>query len=374
MKLLSLGCALILFIAQSVNAAHVHKSKNLNLDIYGDLGIALYFGDQEKADGNAGEPALTQIRADGIIGFDANVILPNSYKVGLVTEIEAFTEIETAYLYFAGPFGKFRIGQDDNVSSYLHLTIPEFLAPGLATIEWSDYNFNPRTSVTGEDDLQFGDTTYLTYDDVALQVSYLSPPIQGFQFGMSWTPDPCNNLLEEDKLSLIGSSPNCLNEANDGYIVNNVITAGVQFGRIEGDLRWGLSANYMSGNGSSKGNLPYGYSFGLNVTYLGFQFGGAWQNNSNFNAPEIADKTWIIGLAYHQDNWRVGTAYRRSRRKFQSGSEMKMNEEVELGLAYELGAGFWTSLFFEYVKDEDPEENNRTIDSVGGGIIFSYAF
>jgi predicted porin len=371
---------LLLAIAQPANAVEVYKSKTLHLDVYGDAAVGVYVGDQDsylKDDGMEEKPSATQFRADGVFGVDANSILSNGYKVGLLAEIELYSEIETFYIYLTGPFGDVKIGQADNVSSYLHLYHPEFLAPGLATVDWSDFSFQSRNSVNEDNAKQAGDSTFFTYDDIAFQVVYLSPNIQGFTFGVSWTPDPCARAGEE-----VSTRGQCADDATT-YTISDVITTSAQFARKEAfGLAWGLSVSYLTGNRDESTNTPYGYSLGANFGLANFELGGSWQNSRNLNDANVEDRVWTAGIVYNHkprnaNEWRIGTTYRQSRRDSVSeGSreQTRTNRELEAGIAYELGNGLWSSLFLEWVIDKDPREETNRVQSFGGGIILNFAF
>lgn len=381
----SVATLALLFSLTAANAVEVYKSKVINLDIYGNIALGLGVGTHGAymVDGALRNPSGTQFRADGIFGVDAYTIAPNGYRIGARAEIELRGKIETFKVYLSGPFGEFMFGQAENASNYLHLTHPEYLAPHLATLDWTDFAFYPRNSANeGGTGLQFGDSTFLGYDDIALQLVYLSPTIQGFSFAISWTPNPCSNIGSPSVFKGSSGSDECgkiqanaLVPAQKDYTIANVITLATRFARQESfGLDWAVSGAYLFGERTAGGNKPYAYSLGLNASYAGFHIGGAWQNSSNLNDANLEDKVWTAGIAYHKDNWRIGSAYRQSRRVMDDNASIAFNREVEVGLSYELAKNFWTSISFEYIWDRKTDAVPRSTKSLGGALYLSYAF
>lgn len=352
----------------------VYKSKAGKLDVYGDVSVAILAGKQDVVD--AGTPSTGQIRGDGRIGINAAAFLKNSYKVGLFAELEISATFEDYHIYLSGPFGELKLGQTDNASVFLHLYHPEFLAPGIDTVDWSDFQFAARSSVGGGP--QIGDSTFLLYDDLAYTLTYLSPSIQGFQFGASWTPDPCASFDNSHNSNINNSRPigdDCSAGLESSYTIQNVVTFATQFSRKESfGLAWGVSAGYLFGERATATNTPYAYNLGVNLSFDNFELGGSWQNSRNLNAADLEDKVWTVGIAYSKDNWKIGGAYRQSRRDDDPKIADKTNREIEVGLAYELGKGLWTSISFEYVVDRDLTATPTNWKSYGGGLILTYQF
>ncbi len=375
---------ILFFLAVSpASAAEIFKSSDVNLIIDGDITTAIFITGQDDnidAEGAVTKYSTGQVRADGRIGFQAETVLDNGYKVGTRFEMELTSSLDQAYIFMSGPFGEIHLGQIDNVSVFLQLYSPEFLAPAIDTVDYPDFQAYGRSSVG--DGPQFGDSTFITYDEVSHKLNYISPRIQGFQFGIGWTPDPTATFDNSTGEGLQGRNE----DDSNGYNVENIVTFAANYVQETQGVTWGLSGTYLIGGDKNAPNMtPTAYNIGASASYEGWEIGGTWQqsrdlmiNEQDINDAQddtrIRDKVWAIGLKYAQDQWTTGIAYRSSRRDDDSSRTDKTNEEVEIGMAYNLGKGLWISGSVEYVNDFDAEQTSATLESYNGGLLLTFQF
>ena len=391
-------------LASPVFAAQVYQSKAVNLYIDGDITGAVFITEQDDntipgpddADGNptidsVEEFSTGQIRGDGRIGIQADTVLDNGYKVGTRFEFELTSDLEMAYIFISGPFGELQVGQIDNVSTGLQFYVPEFLAPAIDTVDYPDFQAYGRSSVA--DGPQYGDSTFIVYDEVAHKINYISPRIQGVQFGIGWTPDPTASFDNSSGSGIQGRADQDHDRFPDNVgVAEDLVTFTANYSREEiFDITWGISGAYMIAGGHSVPNTtPTAYNVGFNIGWKGWELGGSWQesrdlmvdgellaNDNPMDDFRVKDRVWAIGFAYGQDQWKVGAAYRTSRRDENSSRGDKTNKEVEIGATYNLGKGLWISGMFEYVNDLNPY-NEQTLssrlESYNGGLLFTFQF
>ena len=394
----ALFCATALFLtAQPARTAEIYKSSDVNLIIDGDITTAIFITGQDDnidADGTVTKYSTGQVRADGRLGIQAETFLDNGYKVGTRFEFELTGDIEQAYIFMSGPFGELHLGQIDNVSVFLQLYAPEFLAPAIDTVDYPDFQAYGRSSVgTGP---QFGDSTFITYDEVSHKLNYISPRIAGLQFGVGWTPDPTATFDNSSDGGLQGR----IEDDSDGYNVENIVTFTANYIQETQGVTWGLSGTYLIGGDKNVPNTtPTAYNIGASASWEGWEIGGTWQQSRDLmindqgttaaddddTGPDatdpaaddtrIRDKVWAIGVRYQQDQWSIGAAYRNSRRDDDPSVVDKTNEEFEIGMAYNLGKGLWISGSVEYVNDFDPEQTaSATLESVNGALLLTFQF
>ena len=382
-------------LASPVFAAQVYKSKAVDLYIDGDITGAVFITEQDDEtipliDGvpeHIDEFSTGQLRADGRIGIQADTVLDNGYKVGTRFEFELTSNLDQAYIFISGPFGELQVGQIDNVSTGLQFYVPEFLAPAIDTVDYPDFQAYGRSSVA--DGPQFGDSTFIIYDEVSHKINYISPRIQGVQFGIGWTPDPSASFDNSSSGGIQGRADDGELFPDNIGVAEDLVTFTANYSREEiFDITWGISGAYMIAGGHSVPNTtPTAYNFGFNIGWKGWEFGGSWQESRDLMVDgaslttddpyRVKDRVWAIGFAYGQDQWKVGAAYRTSRRDENSSRGDKTNKEVEIGATYNLGKGLWISGMFEYVNDLDPDNEvtlSSRLESYNGGLLFTFQF
>ena len=380
-------------LASPVFAAQVYKSKAVDLYIDGDITGAVFVTGQDDetiSDTEVRKFSTGQLRGDGRIGIQADTVLDNGYKVGTRFEFELTSDLEMAYIFISGPFGELQVGQIDNVSTGLQFYVPEFLAPAIDTVDYPDFQAYGRSSVA--DGPQYGDSTFIVYDEVAHKINYISPRIQGVQFGIGWTPDPTASFDNSSGNGIQGRADDQNHgrfQDNNVGVAEDLVTFTANYSREEiFDITWGISGAYMIAGGHSVPNTtPTAYNVGFNIGWKGWEFGGSWQESRDLMVDgaslttddpyRVKDRVWAIGFAYGQDQWKVGAAYRTSRRDEDSSRADKTNKEVEIGATYNLGKGLWISGMFEYVNDLNPY-NEQTLssrlESYNGGLLFTFQF
>ena len=373
-------------LASPVFAAQVYKSKAVDLYIDGDITGAVFVTGQDDetiSDTEVNKFSTGQLRGDGRIGIQADTVLDNGYKVGTRFEFELTSDLEMAYIFISGPFGELQVGQIDNVSTGLQFYVPEFLAPAIDTVDYPDFQAYGRSSVA--DGPQYGDSTFIVYDEVSHKINYISPRIQGVQFGIGWTPDPTASFDNSSGSGIQGRADQDHDRFPDNVgVAEDLVTFTANYSREEiFDITWGISGAYMIAGGHSVPNTtPTAYNVGFNIGWKGWEFGGSWQESRDLmvniaNDYRVKDRVWAVGFAYGQDQWKVGAAYRTSRRDENSSRADKTNKEFEIGATYNLGKGLWISGMFEYVNDLNPY-NEQTLssrlESYNGGLLFTFQF
>ena len=399
LPLTALMAVFVSLLASPVFAAQVYKSKAVDLYIDGDITGAVFVTGQDDetipGDPATDDPTVTefstgQLRGDGRIGIQADTVLDNGYKVGTRFEFELTSDLEMAYIFISGPFGELQVGQIDNVSTGLQFYVPEFLAPAIDTVDYPDFQAYGRSSVA--DGPQYGDSTFIVYDEVAHKINYISPRIQGVQFGIGWTPDPTASFDNSSGSGIQGRADQDHDRFPDNVgVAEDLVTFTANYSRETSGITWGISGAYMIAGGHSVPNTtPTAYNVGFNIGWKGWEFGGSWQESRDLMVDgaslasedplddyRVKDRVWAIGFAYGQDQWKVGAAYRASRRDENSSRADKTNQEFEIGATYNLGKGLWISGMFEYVNDLNPY-NEQTLssrlESYNGGLLFTFQF
>lgn len=222
--------------------------------------------DDRKGAGAIGKPANVDQQNDGEIWFSIRGQLANGMVIGGRVELEAQTEgdqIDETYLFAEGGFGRFELGQINNVAYRMQYRGPN-VGSGFGHNEGNVVNwvvnstrsplFDSALNMTG---LRFGDND-------ANKINYYTPRFAGFQFGVSYIPE-----LSQDREGIV---PN----ESDGY--NQGFAAGANYVQDFGTWRIAAALGYVryQAPDGSPNDDPYGYSAGLQLGFGGLTVGGSY--------------------------------------------------------------------------------------------------
>ncbi len=179
-----------------------------------------------------------------------------------------------------------------------------------------------------------------------------SPVVNGFQAGISYTPN--TSITGRQSLNTNASAKSIANDSglypdkdNSAFGTNNV-AVGVSYANAWDDLSINADVTYVretskfntkSGNNASWTvgalNNASSYQLGLILGYKNWRFGGSFVNNGKSRMPNApitltvnsvqtvynlnegnAGKTWDLGVQYKMDAYQFAVAYFNSKRKF----------------------------------------------------------
>ena len=265
--------------------------------------------------------------------WDASLIL-NAERVtsrGLVFGIRA--EVDTGdresedlqrdeiYAYFAGDFGRIELGEQDGPADTISFHAP---IVGLGQIRGDFVRYTGTAALLSPLD---------TRD--SLKAIYLSPPLRGLRFGVSYAPEFASN--EDD--------PNPRRRT----IQKNAIETAVAYQATFGGWAGGMSVSYVTAESdpiTQRGDLD-SWSVGVDFRNDRLSVGGAFvsRGDSNSLTPNLDEEEINLGIAWRADKWGVGLSGAKST------SQTFDNRLIGLGGYYELGQ-FWV-VRADYVSIEE---------------------
>ena len=289
--------------------------------------------------------------------FTAQTTLDNGVDIMGRIELSGFTtddQIDETYIRAQGEFGQITLGADDDVWNLTHYSTPN---PGLNGIDSPNYRHAAATGArTGTNDSITGD---------ANKVTYFTPRLSGFQFGISYTPNTENTDGDS------GSAPY---DRNSGDI-ENVIGLGANFSRSFGGTAVGASAGWQSGSdnytfdhdgdpGTADVGIdtnPVNWHVGGTVSRGGWTIGGAYARYGGiavfgYNATngrvdednpvnryvdlssEFEQTVWAVGATYGTDLWTVGVGYLQSEADGRASDVSVEADKIRDGDVYGLDA------------------------------------
>ncbi|MBX2834570.1 MAG: porin [Micavibrio sp.] len=316
-KLLLTTAACGLFFAASPASA----ADGVKLDLGGYVKAYGIYVNQDDDTGVAGEARDFDIVRSSEVHFSGETTLDSGLTVGGHIEIEADGNrnaadglIEESYVYFSGGWGRVNFGAEDGAGFLLQVATPS----ADATIDGVRTLVNPvnetaaaLTGLTTVDyDMDLGGSNGLPYDD---KFTYLSPIMNGFQVGLTYTPDTLDASTEsadneddvanafgeayEAALRYEGQFNNVGVNFGAGYIHNeveatdNTFTAGEP---TDDRTAWNLGLDLDIG------------AFGVGVSYSEDDFG---ETKATATTQRGDEETLVIGADYTTGPFKLGASY-----------------------------------------------------------------
>lgn len=192
------------------------------------------------------------------------------------------------YAYFAAEFGRFEFGRQDGPADVMSFHAP-VIALGQVRGDFS-YYAGRNASLSASD----------TRD--APKLIYLSAPLRGLRFGVSYAPEYSVN--EDD--------PN----PRRRIIQDNAVEVGAQYQRaLPGEWALGVSAAVVRGSAdpSTQRRDLSAWSTGLELRRDELVIGGAYVDNGDSNDLVASDeREWNAGVAWRGEQWGAALSYARS--------------------------------------------------------------
>ena len=329
---------------------------------------------------------------DAEIHFKGRTVLDNGLEVGARVELEGESDsgdggdqIDEAWVYFAGGFGEFRIGSEDEALALACLLPPGGTAnfSAFSPNQWGANAFSPisNSACTGVDEVSD-----------AQKILYISPVFGGFQLTLSYTPDPQSETHDDGVGPHLGMTPKFEDSGVSNFNASAYLTYAYQ-GRGWG-ANWGGGASFEGEIDDFEGffddNFEEGdfYQTALTFDFGGVSVGGAFEYynditniESGFLGIELSNQhdAWVAGggVAYLYNAWTFGAqySYRKDIFKSESDGDSDRTETVQqravVTVNYDLGPGISIDGEIGYTwRDEDPEDEFLFADDDYEGLEF----
>lgn len=261
----------------------------------------------------ADERSFDMIR-ESEIHFNAEGVADNGLTYGVHFEVEAdegdSSDMEESYAYFSGDFGRVNLGSEDGANYLLQVAAPSADAniDGLRQyINPINYDLNgaggTAAGATGEGDGFDYDNDFSGQEE---KVTYLSPVWNGFQLGLSYTPE-----VENDDGSLNGLEGfNADDESDDHGEAYDVA------GRYEGtynNVGFAVGAGYTHAeleedSGAGEDDFQE-WNVGADLDVGPFGVGAIYTENNNGSDDVDEDDTIVVGVDYTTGPFVLGASY-----------------------------------------------------------------
>lgn len=341
------------------------------------------------------------LRSDTEIHFNIDAQAENGLEYGAVIELEADTggdaadgaaESDAAYLYLQGNWGRVELGSNVGAQETMRVDASTFsrATGGIGGdfyryVNWGwdgDTNNIPaaivpfihapvhyteaKIGMVDTDSDGIADTGYTGAGDLSdrNKLTYYSPNFEGFQFGLSFTPDTGNR----------GNNTHHFEENGD---YEEVFGAGISYEGQFGDFGVAVSATGQFGDAepaffgsTTEGEDLETWAFGTSVTFAGFTLGGSYGDWGETLGEDTDGQYWNFGAAYDFGKGGVSVAYFASEYEF--GTSDVEFENISVGADYELAPGV-VPYIEANIFDADAEaiyENDGAVVLVGTELTF----
>jgi len=371
MKKVLLGTTALLGVGAIAGTAQA--SDGVKLDV-GGFFQTVYQGvfDKKSGDHAGNHRTYDRFLHNAEVHFKGETTLDNGLTVGAQIELEgenANDQIDKAFVYWSGGFGKVQIGSQDGVIGACPVFPPGATAnfSGFSPASWGSNDPVGSNSVCAD----FGNSQ---------SIKYTTPNFAGFQLAVQYTPS--NNAEDYTQVGVNGSGTPVI--ANGGAPGQKHIFGAYATYSFAGD-GWGLdlgggaslATGARRGTGISDGKTAF-YQTAANVTFGGFAVGGIFEY-SDIGGDD--NDQWVAGggASYGIDAWSVGI--QGSHGRFEGtgpvshaqlpGGHRTLNRVILTG-SYEMGPGVLLDAelgytWFNDTADSDDETDDYSAFDVGVG-------
>jgi len=296
------------------------KESPVTLTVGGRFNFMYAFADQK--DGTLGVPG-TGVRGHGItreaeVLFRGRTALNNGLRVGVHIGLEAETcadQIDESYIWFEhDSFGRAELGSTDQVGWKMFYGAPAAI-PNNSTAQINTRSYN-LTAVTGTVTAAGNNSpqALLNLGNDAEHLNYFTPRFFGFQVGVSYTPENCQEVAGNAAVNTTctgaGSLPSDKNAVQQG----DIWEIAANFVQKFGDVNVGIYGAYANGDleaqpaggGFFKDQKQWGV--GANLAAWGFTLGAHYKAD-NLGVQGGDYDSWGVGLSYKWAAWTVGAEY-----------------------------------------------------------------
>lgn len=309
--------AAICGVALAATPAHAQ----VKLDLGGWFkGYGAYV-DQDEAPGVAGENRDFDILRHTEVHFGGETTLDNGLTVGAHIETEADGEdgfeVEESYVYMSGGWGRVNFGAEDGAAYLLQVAAPsaddnyDGLRQYIQPVNYTQGGSAALNTFISANGLDYDQNT----SGYADKLTYLSPILNGFQAGVSYTPDVADTAADLNGVGVdeVGGALGSVYEAAvryEGQFNNVGIVAGAGYALTDLEDDAAVLAAGTATDDREAWNagidLTFG-PFGLGAVYKNDNFGDT--SNTGTAATRDDEETWVFGADYTTGPFKFGASY-----------------------------------------------------------------
>jgi len=241
--------------------------------------------------------------SDSEVHFRGATTLDNGLEISFRAELELEDDpsakgssadvIDEVYVQVDGGFGRIQFGQQDGVIDQTHVHEP-LTFDGHAANDVGRGNQDPFKPLGQKNPIQTTGDWSTDY----IKLIYFTPSMNGLQFGVSYTPNPCRNAAGYAGCVYSDFGRNYWEVA--GTYETEINNLGVE-----------LSIGYGQGESGGAAEEPSELSVGANLSFGGFTVGGAYGDRNTSGDSNYNRTDWSAGITYETGPWGFNLNYGR---------------------------------------------------------------
>lgn len=326
-------------------AAAPAQAEGVKLDISGYFKGYAAYTDQDEATNT--ETRSVDFFRDTELHFTGETTLDNGLTVGVAVELDVDgadnnAAIDESYAYLSSNWGRVNMGEEDGAGYLLQVAAPsaDSNVDGVRTyIQNVNFTAMPNATIASGTRVSY-DMTQSAKDT---KVTYLTPVINGFQGGVSYSPD------DGQQNGLVGTRTDDVEDALGATwevaaryegMVNNIgfaIGAGYAQQELERDLV--VTANEATDDVTEWNvglDMDMG-AFGLGVAYYENDSGEKDVDGVAGGATIDTEETLVVGVDYTTGPFKLGASYFNSDNY--NGTQDEEVTRYTAGVVYSYGPG-----------------------------------
>ncbi|QQG36382.1 MAG: porin [Micavibrio aeruginosavorus] len=330
----------------------------LELSLGGYFRGYVTYASQDTATGS--EERHIDILRDTEVHFTGETTLDNGLTVGVHVEAEADMGdsfgVDESYMYVSGSWGRVNFGGEDGAAYLLQVAAPSADSNYDGIRQYVDA-VNYAIADAAFTGLAAADWDYAQdATDQTDKITYLSPVFNGFQAGVSYTPDVVATGYSLNAETSAAS--NSLGGVNADDVAGSYGAAWDLGARYEGQfdafgLTLGAGYTHVSHeeDAASEDDLT-AWNVGAAATFGAFGVGLVYTENDNGTDPENETDIWVLGADYTTGPWKLGASwYNREDENF-SGTDDLDTDRLSGGVTYTYGPGMTFRGSVQYIDHE----------------------
>ncbi len=296
------------------------------------------------------------------------------------------SRLDRSHIFLDSDFGSVQLGTNVAASKLMQVTASD-VASATGGID-GDYSMFLGKGLDGNNQFLFdADTLTNNIDgktESANKITYLTPRVEGVQFGLSYTPDLSNGGNSVGVANLVDTNPTYNGTANQ-IGVRNLYSFGLNYKNTFNDVSVEVAATADTGKVKSqvsdtivtKYHNVKTYNVGTVVGMNGFKAALSYSSDGKSamqnNGSKGKSAWWTTGVAYENGPMSTSLTYLAGKNKFTESSAITSKTQVlSLGADYEVAPGFkpFTEVTYAKLSETGSKAQKATVFILGTRVKF----
>lgn len=332
MKKTLLGTAAAIACLGFTSGAQAEGGK-INLSLGGFYNGLIAFTDTETDDRSY------KLGSDAELYVGGDMTLDNGLVVGFNTQLEledrTGDDVDEAYIYFKGGFGKVIFGQQDGIGDMFAVGSPHALARTM--------NNDTERDALG----LVGLNTVNDSSGDSMKITYMTPAFSGLKLGLSFTPEGERN---PQGYTAADENPGVAGE------VDEIVEFGGVYMRKIDNVDFEMATTYVVANDDGFTYDRKEWNVGVSVTVEDFTFGGSYRDSEGFaTAGLAAGNEYTVsefGVSYTTGPWVVSVQYGQHEGETPAGVTLVDGTQTFVQTSYQVAKGLQIGAGVQFADDE----------------------